>query len=204
MHFPWPLRYVARVESALAPGRRRRRRVRGFTLPEAMNFVALAAVLSALGMYALARYVKHAKTAEAIGSVSAIAEAAAAYYENSDGAQPVGTTPEAARAMRHFPPPSNGTVPPMEMVRGKRYQSSLSDWNVPPWSDMRFSIPQPQYYAYAFDSQGSGVGAKAQVTAQGDLDGNGVYSKYRLGVTVDASSFKAKVDKEIEKMDPEE
>jgi type II secretory pathway pseudopilin PulG len=200
------LRYVARVESVLAPGKRRlSARARGFTLPEAMNFVALAAVLSALGMYGLARYVRHAKTAEAIGSVSAIAEAAAAYYDNSDGAQPIGTTPEAARAMRHFPPPSNGTVPPsMDMIKGKRYQSSLADWAGPPWADTRFSIPQPQYYAYAFDSQGSGVGAKAVATAQGDLDGNGVLSKYRLGVGVDTSSFKAKVDKEIQKTDPEE
>jgi type II secretory pathway pseudopilin PulG len=178
--------------------------VRGFTLPEAMNFVALAAVLSALAMYGLARYVRHAKTAEAIGSVSAIAEAAAAYYDNSDGAQPVGTTPEAARAMRHFPPPSNGTTPPMEMVRGKRYQSSLADWNAPPWSDIRFSINQAQCYAYEFDAQGSGVAAKATATAHGDLDGNGIYSKYRLGVGVDNSSFKAKIDKEIEKADPEE
>jgi len=204
MHFPWPLRYVARVESALGASRRRRSGARGFTLPEAMNFVALAAVLSALAMYGLARYVRHAKTAEAIGSVSAIAAAAAAYYDNSDGAQPVGTTPEAARAMRHFPPPSNGTVPPLDMVRGKRYQSSLGDWSAPPWSDMRFSIPQPQYFAYSFDSQGSGVGAKAAATAQGDLDGNGIFSKYRLGVSVDPSTFKAKVDKEIEKTDPEE
>jgi hypothetical protein len=170
-----------------------------------MNFIALAAVLSALAMYGLARYVRHAKTAEAIASVSAVAEAAAAYYENSDSAQPVGTTPEAARAMRHFPPPSNGTVPPsMAMIRGKRYQSSLADWGGPPWIDMRFSIQQPQYYAYAFDSSGSGVGAKATVTAQGDLDGDGLLSMYRLGVVVDPGSFKPRVDKEVEKTDPEE
>jgi type II secretory pathway pseudopilin PulG len=197
MQFPWPLRYVARV----AP----RADLRGFTLPEAMNFIALAAVLSALAMYGLARYVRHAKTAEAIGSVSAIAEAAASYYETSEGAQPVGTTPEAARAMRHFPPPSNGTVPPsIDMVRGKRYESSRADWAGSPWTEMRFAIQQPQYYCYAFDSSGSGVGAKASATAQGDLDADGILSLYRLGVSVDSSSYKAKVDKEIEKTDAEE
>ena len=37
----------------------------GFTAIELMNFLALAAVLSAIGMYALARYVRHAKTVEA-------------------------------------------------------------------------------------------------------------------------------------------
>ena len=44
------------------------RGVRGFTAVELMNFLALAAVLSAIGMYALARYVKHAKTVEAVSS----------------------------------------------------------------------------------------------------------------------------------------
>jgi hypothetical protein len=170
-----------------------------------MILVALVAVISAVAMYLLARYVRHSKTAEAIGSVTAIAEAAATYYESSDGAQPVGTTPDQARAMRHFPPSSNGTVPPsLDMVKGKRYQSSLADWAGPPWIDMRFSIPQPQYYAYSFDAQGSGVAARAAVTAQGDLDGNGKASTYSLGVSVDPGSFKARVDKDIKTHDPDE
>jgi type II secretory pathway pseudopilin PulG len=183
----------------------RHRRARGFTLPEAMNFIALAAVLSALAMYGLARYVRHAKTAEAVGSVMAIAEAAAAYYDGSDATQPAGTTPDAARAMRHFPPPSNGSVPASpEMIRGKRYQSGMADWAGPPWADLRFSIPQPQYFLYSFESQGSGTQAKASAVAHGDLDGDGLMSTYRLGLSVDHATGKARVDKEIEKTDPEE
>lgn len=181
-----------------------RSRARGFTLPEVMNFVALAAVLSALGMYGLAKYVRHAKTAEAVGSVTAIAEAAASYYDTSDGNQPVGTTADAAHAMRHFPPSSKPSVPPeLESVSARRYQSSIADWTASPWRELRFSIPQPQYYVYSFESQGSGASAKAIVTAHGDLDGDGITSTYRLVVAPDAT-FKAKVSDVMEKLEPEE
>ncbi len=179
-------------------------RERGFTLPEVMNFVGLAAILSALGMYGLARYVRHAKTAEAAGSVTAIAEAAASYYNASDTNQPVGSAPEAMHAMRHFPPSSKGSVPPDgASVKAKRYQSALPDWSVSPWRDLSFSIPQPQYFAYSFESQGTGATATATAVAHGDLDGDGVTSTYRLKVAPDAT-FTAKVDSVMERLDPEE
>jgi hypothetical protein len=174
-------------------------------LAEAMNLVALAAVLSALGMYGLARYVRHAKTAEAVGSVTAIAQAAAAYYDASDAKQPAGTTPEAAHAMRHFPPSSTTSVPPSaDSVKGRRYQSTLADWSGSPWQELRFSIPQPQFYAYSFVSQGSGVQAKAWAIARGDLDGNGVASTFKLAIECDPVTYQAKVARDVDKTDPEE
>ena len=169
-----------------------------------MNFVALAAVLSALGMYGLARYVRNAKTAEAVGSVTAIAAAAASYYDSSDANQPVGTSPDAAHAMRHFPPSSKAGVPAdTESVRARRYQSALPDWSVSPWRELRFSMPQPQSFSYSFESQGTGNNAKASVIAHGDLDGDGVVSTYKLDIAPD-STFKAKVSQPMEKIDPEE
>jgi type II secretory pathway pseudopilin PulG len=202
-HFRLALRYVRRVESA-ARFRRQGRAPRGFTLPEVMNYLTLAAFLSAFGMYGLARYVRHAKCAEAVGSATAIADSAAAYFDGSDANQPAGTTPEAAHAMRHFPPPSKASIPPEpDLVKGKRYQSTLADWSGSPWAELHFSIPQPQYFAYSFESQGSGVQAKAAVIAHGDLDGNGVVSTYKVSLECDPVTFKAKVGN-LEKVDPEE
>jgi type IV pilus assembly protein PilA len=169
-----------------------------------MNIVSLAAVLSALAMYGTARYVRNAKTAEAVGSVSKIAEAAALYYDSSDVNQPAGTAPDAAHAMRHFPPSSQTSVPPdPASVRGKRYQSALPDWAASPWPELRFSIPQPQYYRYEFESQGTGDSAVAAATAHGDLDGDGKMSTFRLEITAD-ENFQAKVAPVMEKLDPEE
>jgi len=169
-----------------------------------MNGIALLCVVSALAMYFVARYVRHAKTAEAVGSVKAIAEGAAAYYEASASMQPAGTQPDAARAMRHFPGTSRTSVPPdPNNVRAKRYQSSLADWSTSPWFELHFSIPQPQFYAYSFESQGRGAEATATATAHGDLDGNGVTSTYSLTVAPDAE-LHAKVSPTMERSNAEE
>jgi type II secretory pathway pseudopilin PulG len=176
---------------------------RGFTLIELINFLALGALLGAVAMFALARYERHSRTVEATGSLHAIAEGAKAYYEGSDSSQPAGTPTDAAHAMRHFPPPSRATVPAnLEDIRGKRYQSTRDDWAGSPWRELRFSMAQPQSYAYGFDSQGTGTNAFARVTAMGDLDGDGKTSTFRLLINVDATGD-ARIDT-IEKIDPEE
>jgi prepilin-type N-terminal cleavage/methylation domain-containing protein len=176
----------------------------GFTLVELMNVLTLAAILVALGMYGLARYVRHAKTAEAVGSVQAIAQAAAAFYNESDANQPVGAPAAAARAMRHFPPPSRTSVPPDPRdVRGQRYQSEMADWDVSPWRELHFSIPQPQCYAYSFDSSGTGVQATASAIAHGDLDGDGSISTYELNVGPD-DKLVARVSPDLKRINPED
>jgi type IV pilus assembly protein PilA len=168
-----------------------------------MNFLALAALLATLGMYGFAYYVRRAKTAEAVGNVGAIAQAAAAYYNDSDAHQPAGTKPEQAKAMRHFPAPARQTVPSdPAAVRGKKYQSAIGDWSVSPWTELQFKITQPQCYAYNYDSAGSGSSAIATITANGDLDGDGILSTYRMTVIPD-DKLEA-VPSNLERVDPEE
>jgi len=179
-------------------------RMSGFSWIELMNFLSLAAVLGGLAMYLLGLYVRHAKTAEAVGSLAAIAQAAAAYYNESDSTQPAGAPESAARAMRHFPPPSRAPVPSdMASVRGKRYQSNLADWSPSPWRELHFSIPQPQFYSYSFESSGNGPQGSATATAHGDLDGDGVTSTYFLMVAPDTKGS-AQVSANLERTEPEE
>ncbi|MBX3209569.1 MAG: hypothetical protein KF764_31335 [Labilithrix sp.] len=181
-----------------------RKRRGGFSAIELMNFFALAAILSAIGMYALARYVRHGKTAEARESVTRLATGAADYYNRSDATQPSGASPQAVHAMRHFPPSSRAPVPEDPLnVRGRKYQSNSMDWAVSPWQDLRFSIVQPQCYQYSFEAQGSGASAKAQVVAEGDLDGDGTRSRYALSIAPD-ESLTAQVATEMDRTDPEE
>jgi type II secretory pathway pseudopilin PulG len=180
------------------------RMARGFTAVELMNFLGLAAVLSAIGMYSLARYVRHAKTVEAVSSVTSLAGAAAEYYNVSDATQPTGASPHAVHAMRHFPPASRVSVPEDPLsVRGRRYQSNLADWSASPWRELRFSIVQPQCYQYSFESEGAGATAKAIVTAHGDLDGDGIRSTYALEIAPD-QSLTAQVAATMTKTDGEE
>lgn len=169
-----------------------------------MNFLGLAAVLTAIAMYALARYVRHGKTAEAAESVARLATGAAEFYNRSDANQPAGAKPEAIHAMRHFPPSSRAPVPDDALsVRGKKYQSNSADWASSPWKELEFSIVQPQFYQYSFESEGAGAKAKAQVTAEGDLDGDGTRSKHSLSIAPD-ENLAAVVAKEMIRVDPEE
>jgi len=169
-----------------------------------MNLMGLVGILLALGMYALARYMQRSKTVEAVSTVSALATSAAAYYNASDSTQPAGTKPEAAHAMRHFPASSKDSVPKDFVdVRGKRYASGPGDWSVSPWRDLKFSIQQPQFYSYSFQSSGVGSSAKAFAVASGDLDGDGHSSTYKLAIEPDPSAT-AHVAGQVERIDPEE
>jgi len=195
---------VARVSGpSVRPRLTLPRGVRAFTVFELMNFIALLGLVSGIAMYALARYVRHSKTADAVGSLSTLAKASAAYYEASDATQPVGTSPDNAHAMRHFPPTSTRSVPPsLEDVRGKRYQSAAADWAMTPWHELQFSIPQPQYYEYSYVSEGAGATAKATAVAKGDLDGDGIAATYSITIAPDGQ-FRAQVGA-IAKEDPDE
>ncbi len=176
---------------------------RGFTVFELLNLIALLGLVSGVAMYALARYVRHSKTADAVGSLSTLAKASVAYYEASDATQPVGTSPDNAHAMRHFPASSTRSVPPnLEDVKGKKYQSAAADWAVTPWHELQFSIPQPQYYAYSYATEGAGSTAKATATARGDLDGDGVSSAYSITISPD-TKFRAQIGP-LMKEDPDE
>lgn len=183
---------------------RGQRRQRGFTILELLNALTIAALLATLAMYGLGRYVKHSKTLEALGEISAIAQAAVSTYNESDATQPAGGAQAAVHAMRHFPASSRGSVPqdPAD-VRGKRYQSTRADWSPSPWRELHFSIPQPQFYRYSFESSGTGKASVASVTAQGDLDGSGNESLYRQRLKVN-DNFEAQLVPGIEKENPDE
>jgi len=177
---------------------------RGFTILELLNALSLVAILAALGMYGVGRYVRYQKTLEAMGSVSAMAQAAVAYYNESDATQPAGGPQLAAHAMRHFPASSRGSVPQnAEDVRGKRYQSTRADWSPSPWRELNFSLVQPQFYRYSFESSGTGRAAVATAIANGDLDGSGTQSAYRQRVSVN-DKFEAQLAPNIEKENPDE
>jgi type II secretory pathway pseudopilin PulG len=179
-------------------------RQRGFSAIELMNFFALAAILAAIAMYGVARYVRHGKTAEAQESVKRLAAETAEFYNRSDATQPSGAAPNAVHAMRHFPPSSRVPVPEDALsVRGRRYQSNAADWAASPWKELKFSIVQPQCYQYSFTATGAGTTARSLVAAEGDLDGDGTRSRYSLAIVPD-ESLTAQIAKEMERQDPEE
>jgi hypothetical protein len=171
---------------------------------EVLTLLSIGCVLAALAMVLASKYIRHSKTTEAVGAVSAMAQGAARAYDESDAKQPEGSERHASHAMRHFPPPAKESVPAdMQDVRGKRFQSNEADWSVSPWPELHFRMLQAQYYAYTFDSQGTGADAHASALAKGDLDADGHVSSFSLEITAD-SSLDGKVAKSMVRIDPDE
>lgn len=74
--------------------------------------------------------------------------------------------------------PSSRAVPGDDaFIRGKKYQSRLAEWQGDPgWACAKFEMSSPQSYQYWFETKGNDV----TIVAEGDLNGDGVISKFEL------------------------
>jgi type IV pilus assembly protein PilA len=107
------------------------------------------------------------------------------------------------------------TVPAsITSISGRKYQSNpaaLEDWNGGEATNkgfpcLKFSMQAPQYYMYNYSSDGNFMtpvtGTQFTATANGDLNGDGVYSTFMLvGAVANNQLF---VAPNLIEMDPEE
>ncbi|MBX3209571.1 MAG: pilin [Labilithrix sp.] len=169
----------------------RKRLQNGFTLVELMIVVAIVGVLAVLAVYGVRKYIANAKTAEAKNSLGQIGKDAVTAFEGERMASAVLAVTASTDVVRKTCGDAANPVPAVTEIVGKKYQSQKSDWsnatdvqNNRGFPCLKFELTAPQYYSY--DYKGGGAdGASANDTeisasAQGDLNGDGVYSTFQV------------------------
>ncbi|MBI3202784.1 MAG: hypothetical protein HYZ29_14695 [Myxococcales bacterium] len=117
-------------------------------------------VLAALGVHGMRQYLGRSKEAEAKLNVMAIARG---LLHELEAGKPV---------------PASAPRTPRDVPRGAAVASEASWWKHPTWAFANFSIEGKQYFAYEIESAANRQ--KIVVRAVGDLDGDGVFSKYAV------------------------
>jgi type IV pilus assembly protein PilA len=149
-----------------------------------MIVVAILGILAAVAIPAMVKYLRRAKTTEAVDKLAYLYRMAAIYAQSERFTRGLAS----ASVPAQFPAPAGPTpaVPPA----GIRQSDPPGTWDSDPtWHALAFgfSAGDPHYYAYQFDSSGSGTGALFTARALGDLDGDGLRSTFERAARLDAN-----------------
>ncbi len=153
-------------------------------------------LLATSALYGVRRYLANAKAAEAKSTLSAVGRAAITAFERGQ----LGASGAVVHALCR-----SATAVPAKVPRGVKHLPSVrpgDDWHTGDdasgWRCLRFELPEPHYFRYGYSAGGPYKGPALggpdpgpdgfEVTAEGDLDGDGETSLFTLAGRVDPTT----------------
>ena len=160
--------------------------MKGFTLIEIMIVVAIIGILAVVAVPAFMKYISRAKTVEATQNIKKIYDSSIAYFETEHAGL------NQKILARQFPAAIADTpaVNPCCGQPGDKCDPAAAapKWKVPTWAALNFSVDDPFYYWYKYDSAGNDKTSNFSAWAFGNLDCNATYSTFMRGGALDANN----------------
>lgn len=157
---------------------RTKRVLGGFTLIELMVVVAIIGVLSAIAVPAFMRNARKAKSSEAIVNIRKLYGASRSYIIEEHFTQGGTILPP------QFPVTELAT--PLTACCGNpngKCMATSTTWTAPTWQALQFSLDDPHYFQYEYESTGAvsaGTTSRFTVRALGNLDCDATRSTFEM------------------------
>jgi prepilin-type N-terminal cleavage/methylation domain-containing protein len=148
---------------------------RAFTLIELMIVVAIIGVLSAVAIPAFMRYIRRSKTTEATMNLRKLFDSSIAYYNAQPKSDPTGAPLPVAF------PDSIAATPAANSCCGQpgdKCKPAPATFAANTWQALNFSVDDPFYYWYQYDSSGTAATSVFTAWAFGNLNCDTVYSTF--------------------------